>query len=146
MPENLIGTLTLSILKSAHTSISPIIFYKLCSVATPEHPEPLLLENHVRIVALTPDLQRVSFYSVIDFLHHSSTTDLLSSLILIKELSELSGLTAMQGIVISLSGCCGVQISCKIATRICTSDQSETILVGAKQPRNIYVVISIIKP
>jgi hypothetical protein len=33
-----------------------------------------------------------------------------------------------------------------IATRICTSDQSETILVGAKQPRNIYVVISIMKP
>jgi len=71
VPKKIIGTLTLSILKSAHTSISPIIFYKLCSVATPEHPEPLLLENHVRIVALTPDLQRVSLYSVIDFLYYS---------------------------------------------------------------------------
>jgi len=40
-------------------------------VATPGYPEPLLLENHIRIVALTPDLQRVSFDSVIDFLYHS---------------------------------------------------------------------------
>jgi hypothetical protein len=48
------------------------------------HPEPFLLENHVRIVALMPDLQRVSFYSVTDVLHHSSTTELILSLILIK--------------------------------------------------------------
>jgi hypothetical protein len=54
-----------------HILIPPIIFYILYSVATPRHPEPLLLENYVRIVALTPDLQRVSFYSVIDFLYHS---------------------------------------------------------------------------
>jgi hypothetical protein len=67
----MIGTLTLSILKSMHTLISPLIFYKLCSVATPKHLKPLLLENHVRIVAFTPNLQRVSFYSVIDFLYYS---------------------------------------------------------------------------
>jgi hypothetical protein len=48
---------------------------RLCSVATPGHPEPLPLENHVRIVALTPDLQRVSF---------SSTTELILSPMLIK--------------------------------------------------------------
>ena len=54
-----------------HTLLSPIIFYKLYTIATPGHPEPLLLENHVRIVAFTPDLRRVSFYSVIDFLYHS---------------------------------------------------------------------------
>jgi hypothetical protein len=71
VPKKIIGTLTLNILKSVHTLISPIIFYKLCFIATPGYPEPLLLENHVRIVALTPDLQRVSFYSVIDFLYHS---------------------------------------------------------------------------
>jgi hypothetical protein len=52
----MIGTLTLSILKSVHTLISLIFSYKLYAVATPGHPEPLLLENHVRIVALTPDL------------------------------------------------------------------------------------------
>jgi hypothetical protein len=84
VPEKMISTLTSSILKSVHTSISPIFSYKLYSVATPEHSESLLLENHVRIIALTPDLQRVFFYSVIDFLYHSSTTKLLSSLILIK--------------------------------------------------------------
>ena len=57
----MIGTLTSSILKSVHTSISPIFSYKLYSVATPGRPEPLPVENHVRIIALTPDLQRVSF-------------------------------------------------------------------------------------
>jgi hypothetical protein len=62
-----------------HTLISPIIFYKLCSMTTPGHPKPLLLENRVRIVAFTPDLQRVSFYSIIEFLHHSSTTKLILS-------------------------------------------------------------------
>ena len=55
-----------------HTLISPIFSYKLYSVATPGHPKPLPLENHVRIIALTPDLQRVSFYSVIGFLYHNS--------------------------------------------------------------------------
>jgi hypothetical protein len=52
----MIGTLTLSILKSVHTSMSPIFSYKLYSVATPGYPEPLSLENHVRIIALMPDL------------------------------------------------------------------------------------------
>src|ERR1035438_7502170 len=80
----MIGTLTSTILKSVHTSISPISSYKLYSVATPGHPKPLLLENHVHIIALTPDLQIVSFYSVTDFLYHSSTTELLPSLILVK--------------------------------------------------------------
>ena len=82
MPEKIIGTLTLSILKSVHTLISPIFSYKLCSVATPGHPK-LLLENHVHIVAITPDLQRVSFYIITDVLYHSSTTELIPSLILI---------------------------------------------------------------
>jgi fatty-acid desaturase len=67
----MIGTLTSSILKSIHNLISLIFFNKLCSVAIPGHPKPLLLENHVRIIALTLDLQRVSFYSIIAFLHHS---------------------------------------------------------------------------
>jgi hypothetical protein len=75
----MIGTFTLSILKSVHTSISPIIFYKLCSVATPGQPEPLRLENYVRIVALMPDPQRVFFYSVTEFLYYSSTTKLILS-------------------------------------------------------------------
>jgi hypothetical protein len=68
-----------------HTLISLIFSYKSYSVATPRHIEPLSLKNHVCIIALTPDLQSVSFYSVIDFLHLSFTTELIPSLILIKE-------------------------------------------------------------
>ncbi len=56
MPEKIVGSLTSSILKSVYTLISPIFSYKLCSVATPGYPEPLLLENQVRIVALTPSV------------------------------------------------------------------------------------------
>jgi len=86
----MIGTLTLNILKSVHTLIPPIIFYKLSSVATPRHPEPLPLENHVHIVAFTPNLQRVSFYRVVEFLHHSFTTKAYTILILYKRvLSKL---------------------------------------------------------
>ena len=125
----MIGTLTSSILKSVHTLISLIFSYKLCSVATPGHPEPFPLENHGRIVALTPDLQRVSFYSVIGFPHHSPTIELILSLILIKGsyLSfKASHLCRKSSSVLWLLG--GAN-SCMIATRICTSDQSETILV-----------------
>jgi hypothetical protein len=77
------GTLTLSISNSGHTSISPIFLYKSCSVATPEHSEPLPLENYVRIVALAPDLRKVPLYGATEFLYHSSTIELLSLLILI---------------------------------------------------------------
>jgi hypothetical protein len=67
----MIGTLTLNISDSVYTLISPIFLYKSCSVATPEHSEPLPLENYVRVVALAPDLQKVSVYSTIN----SFTTD-----------------------------------------------------------------------
>jgi hypothetical protein len=89
MPEKIIGTLTSSILKSVHILISLIFSYKLYSIATPRHPKPFSLENHIYIIALTPDLQRVSFYNIIGFLHHSFTTKLITFLILIKELSKL---------------------------------------------------------
>ena len=54
--EKIIGTLTLSILKSIHTLISLIICYKLYSVATPGHLKPLLLENYIHIVAIIANL------------------------------------------------------------------------------------------
>jgi hypothetical protein len=54
--EKIIGTLTLSILKSVHTLIFPIFSYKLYSVATSRHPKLLLLENYVCIIALMSDL------------------------------------------------------------------------------------------
>jgi hypothetical protein len=52
-----------------HNLIYLIIFYKLYSIATLKHLKPLLLENRIYIVALTLNLQRVSFYSIIVFLH-----------------------------------------------------------------------------
>jgi hypothetical protein len=86
----------------AHINISYIL-YKPCSVATPEHSEPLPPENYVRIVALSPDLWTVSIYSATEFLHHSSTIELLSLLKLIKRvIPELWGLTTILEIVISL--------------------------------------------
>ncbi len=114
----MIGTLTSNILKSAHTSISPISFYKLCSVATPGYYKPLLLENHVRIIALTPDLQRVSFDSVIDFLHHSSNTELILFPILYKGvLFEFYGLTTISESSSALWLLWRADL-CKIATRL----------------------------
>ena len=86
-----------------HTLISPIFFYSLCPMAIPRYLKPLLLENHVHIVALTPDLQRVSFYSVTEFLYHSSTTKLILSLILIKgSYPSFKALLLYRKIVISL--------------------------------------------
>ena len=79
----MIGTLTLSISKSVHTLISLIFLHKSCSLATPKHSEPLLLEIYVHVIALMSDLQRVSFYNVTEFLYYSSTIKLLLSLILI---------------------------------------------------------------
>ena len=97
-----------------HTLISPIFSYKLYLVATPRHPKPLPLENHVYIIALTPDLQRVSFYSIVDFLYHSSATRLLLSLILVKQ----SYLTSKALHLYRKS-------LCMIATRICTSSRGD---------------------
>jgi hypothetical protein len=150
MPEKMIGTLTSSILKSMHTSISPIFSYKLCSVATPGHPEPFLLENHSRIVALTPDLQRVSFYSVIDFLHYSSATELILSLILIKGSYLSSKASLLYRRSSSALWLLWRANSYKIATRISTSvEATNDIWVRAKRPctpYNIYTVISFMKP
>ena len=62
------------------------MFYKLYSIATPRQPKPLLLENRIYIVALTPDLQRVSIDSIIIvFLYHNSTAELILSLTLLKK-------------------------------------------------------------
>jgi len=121
----MIGTLTLSILKSVHISISLIFSYKLYSVATPRHTKPLLLENHVHIVALTPDLQRVSFYSVIDFLYYSSTTELILSRILIRGsyLSSKASLLYRKSLL--ALWLLWRADSYKIATRVSTLDQSE---------------------
>jgi hypothetical protein len=54
--KKIIGTLTLSILKFVYTLISLIIFNKLFFIAILGYFAPLLLENHIRIVAFTPNL------------------------------------------------------------------------------------------
>lgn len=98
MQIKMMDTLTLS----THRSLLYFL-HKSCTVATPKHFEPFLLENYVCIVALTLDLQRVSFYSVTEFLHHSSTMELLLSMILIKGYyPSFQGPTTMREIVISL--------------------------------------------
>jgi hypothetical protein len=52
--------------------------------------KPLLIENRIRIVALTPNLHSASFYNIIRHLYHSSTTELIPILNTYKEvLSEL---------------------------------------------------------
>lgn len=52
-------------------------------MATPKQYRPLHLENYVRIVAPTPDLRKVPFHGVIEFLCYSSTIELLLLLILV---------------------------------------------------------------
>jgi hypothetical protein len=79
MLEKIISTLTLSILKSMHTLISLIFSYKLYFIATLKHLKPFLLENHIRIIAFMLDLQRVSFYSIIDFFYYNFITKLILS-------------------------------------------------------------------
>ena len=61
-----------------------IIFYNFYSVAIPGDPKPLLLKYHVVIVAFMPNLQRLLFHSVTEFLHHSSATELILPLALYK--------------------------------------------------------------
>jgi hypothetical protein len=55
-----------------HTSTHLIILCQSYSAATPEYSEPLPLLNYVHVVTLTPDLQVVSFYGIIEFLKNSS--------------------------------------------------------------------------
>ena len=93
-------------------------------MATPAHPKPLLPENHAYIVALTPNLQKVSFYSVIEFLYHSSTTELIPSLILVKESYPSSMALLLYRKSSSALWLLWRVDFCRVATRISTSRQS----------------------
>jgi hypothetical protein len=94
-------------------------------MATPRHPKSLLLENHVRIVTLTSDLQRVSFYNITDFLYYSSTTKLLLFLILIKGSYPSSKALYLYRKSLSALWLLWRANLCMIVMRICTSDESE---------------------
>jgi hypothetical protein len=84
MLRKLRGTLTLSNLNSMYTLIQLIILCKSYSVATLEPLKPLLLNNYVRVVTLTPDLRAASFHDAREFFHYSSVINLLLLLILMK--------------------------------------------------------------
>jgi hypothetical protein len=60
VPRNTIGTLTLSNSESVHNTIFSITLNKPSAMATPTHPESLPSKNYLRVVALAPNLQRVS--------------------------------------------------------------------------------------
>jgi hypothetical protein len=57
----------------------------LYSIAILKYLRPLLLRNSIYIVTLTSNLQKVFFYSIIEFLYYNSTIELLLLLILIKD-------------------------------------------------------------
>ena len=84
MPRKIIGTLTLSTLNSIPILISPIFLYKLYSITSSKYSKPFLLEHYICIITLTPNLQKVSIYSIIEFLYYISTIKLVLLLILIK--------------------------------------------------------------
>jgi hypothetical protein len=48
------------------------------------YPKPFLLENYIRIIAITLNLQKISFYNIINFFYHNSITKFLLSLIFVK--------------------------------------------------------------
>lgn len=103
MSRKMIGTLTLGNSDSMNTSIFPMILYKSCVVSTLEHLGLLPLKNYVRIVAFAFNLRTISFHDVIESLYHSTTIELLSLLILIKEAySSLRALSSCDEIVINL--------------------------------------------
>ena len=64
-----------------HKTLSLTSLYMSRFIVTLKHLEPLSLKNYICVVALAPDLQRVSFPGVIEFFYHSSTIELLSLLI-----------------------------------------------------------------
>ena len=117
MSRKMMGALTLSISNSIHTYSSPIFWYKSCSVATHKHSEPFSLDNYVRIVAVAPNLRKVSVYSTTAFFYHSSTIELLSLLILIKVSYPSLRLTTMLGNHHQPCGCCDMQIHARLPRR-----------------------------
>jgi len=85
--HTVVGTLTSSNSDYIYISNFPIKLYisrmlqPLLNILTLAY-----LENYVRIVAFTPALRRVSFYSVTGLLHHSTTIKLAPLLKLINNL------------------------------------------------------------
>jgi hypothetical protein len=103
-------------------------------VATLEHSEPLFLKNYVRIVALAFDFRTVPLYSATEFLYHSFNTKLLLLLILIKGSHPSFKALLLYWKSLSALWLFWYANSCKVATRVATSNQSDQrFLVSAKR-------------
>jgi hypothetical protein len=94
-------------------------------MAIPEHPEPFSLGNHIRIIAFTPDLQRVFFHGVTDILCYSSTTKRIPSLTRVRDSYPSSKATPLYRKSLSVLWLLLHGDLCKIAMRVGTSDRSE---------------------
>ena len=77
IPQNIRGTLTLSDHNSIHMLRFIIILYKSCNRASFKHLGQLPPINYIYIVTFAPNLQRASFYSIIEYLSSSTTIKLL---------------------------------------------------------------------
>ena len=100
MLENVRGTWTSSGSDSMHTSTFTIFLYKPCTMAISAYSGPFYLVNYTRVIAIKPDLQRASFYSVIDFLPYSTTVKPLLFYTYKKILSEPQNLATIMSVMI----------------------------------------------
>ena len=84
MTRHIRGTLNLSNADSVHTLIFTAILYALYTIAILKYLEALIFKIYIRVIALTLNSRRASFYRLADFLPKSTTIKLLQLLILIK--------------------------------------------------------------
>jgi hypothetical protein len=77
VPRKKTSTLNVSNSHSVHTSIFPIVLYKSYSVAGLEYVILPTKKTYLPLAAFAPDLRRALFHSVVEFLHHSTTTKLI---------------------------------------------------------------------
>ena len=56
-----------------YISILTIFLYESCIIAIFKYSGPSYLENYARVIVFEPDLYRLSFYNVIDFLSYSTS-------------------------------------------------------------------------
>ncbi len=134
------GTLTSSNLKAVHTSISTIILYKPCAIATLKHLEPVPSKNYIHIIAFTFNLQRALFYSITVFLHYSTTIKLLLPTIFIKGcyLSLRASLLCWDIIISLIYAEARKFMQCRQADQYLQRERLP-ITASAKQPRTSHL-------
>jgi hypothetical protein len=123
-----------------HTSISIIIFYKPCAIATLKHLELVLSKNYIRIITFTFNLQRALFYSITVFLHYSTTIKLLLPTIFIKGcyLSLKASLLCWDVIISLIYAKARKFMQCRQADQYLQRERLP-ITASAKQPYTSYL-------